>query len=135
MLHHIKSELSTKETVHVYGIGCSAVIILYMSLPTAQTCVTLVLEKPDLDLKNQIRLLNRVYTVFYSICLFWKHFFLVESVGLNNRSRIVRKPAFCLCENKDANQLRGNCEADLRLCFRYTDSTIPLLFKSEISSL
>ena len=50
-------------------------------------------------------------------------------------SRVVRKPAFCICENKDADQLRGNREADQRLCFRYTDSTIPLLLKSEISSL
>ena len=47
----------------------------------------------------------------------------------------MRKPAFCICENKDADQLRGNREADQRLCFRYTDSTIPLLPKSEISSL
>ena len=39
----------------------------------------------------------------------------------------MRKPAFCICENKDANQLRGNREADQRLCFRYLDSTIPLL--------
>ena len=31
--------------------------------------------------------------------------------------------------NKDADQLRGQ-----RLCFRYTESTIPLLPKSEISS-
>ena len=46
----------------------------------------------------------------------------------------MRKPAFCICENKDADQLRGNCEADQRLCFRYTDSTIPLLPKSKISS-
>ena len=37
----------------------------------------------------------------------------------------MRKLAFCLCENKDADQLRGNREADQRLCFRYTDSTIP----------
>ena len=48
-------------------------------------------------------------------------------------SLVMRKPAFCLCENKDADQLRGNREADQRLCFRYTDSTIPLLSKSEIS--
>ena len=47
----------------------------------------------------------------------------------------MRKPAFCICENKDADQLRGNCEADQRLCFRYKDSTIPLLHKSEISRL
>ena len=50
-------------------------------------------------------------------------------------SRVVRKPAFCICENKDADQLRGNREADQRLCVRYTDSTIPLLPESEISSL
>ena len=36
--------------------------------------------------------------------------------------------------NKDADQLRCNREADQRLCFRYTESTIPLLPKSEISS-
>ena len=47
----------------------------------------------------------------------------------------MRKPAFCICENKDADQLRGNREADQRLCFRYIESTIPLLPKSEISSL
>ena len=50
-------------------------------------------------------------------------------------SRVMRKPDFCICENKDADQLRGNREADQRLCFRYTDSTIPLLSESEISSL
>ena len=33
----------------------------------------------------------------------------------------MRKPAFCICENKDA-------DADRRLCFRYTD-------KSEIPNL
>ena len=48
----------------------------------------------------------------------------------------MRKPFFfCICENKDTDQLRGNREADQRLCFRYTDSTITLLPKSEISSL
>ena len=55
-------------------------------------------------------------------------------VLLNNLCLVMRKPAFCICENKDADQLRGNREADQRLCFRYTDSTIPLLPKSEISS-
>ena len=45
------------------------------------------------------------------------------------------KPTICIGENKGADQLRGNREADQRLCFRYTDSTISLLSKSEISSL
>ena len=45
------------------------------------------------------------------------------------------KPTICICENKDADQLRGNREADQRHCLRYTDITLlPLLFKSEISS-
>ena len=50
-------------------------------------------------------------------------------------SLVVRKPVFCICENKDADQLSGNREADQRVCFRYTDSTIPLLSKSEIFKL
>ena len=44
------------------------------------------------------------------------------------------KPTICISENKDTDQLRGNREADQRLCFRYSESTIPLLLKSEISS-
>ena len=32
-------------------------------------------------------------------------------------SRLVRKPKFCIGKNKDADQLRGNHEADQRLCF------------------
>ena len=34
-------------------------------------------------------------------------------------SLVMRKPAFCICKNKEADQLRGNREADQRLCFRY----------------
>ena len=49
-------------------------------------------------------------------------------------SRLKRKPTICICENKDADQLRYR-EADQRLCFRYNDRTIPLLSKSKVSSL
>ena len=52
-------------------------------------------------------------------------FFCLEQVS--HLSLAMRKPDFCICENKDADQLRGNREADQRLCFRYTDSTIPPL--------
>ena len=47
----------------------------------------------------------------------------------------MRKPVICLCENKAADQLRGNGEADQRHCFRYIDDTIPLLSKSDSSGL
>ena len=47
----------------------------------------------------------------------------------------MRKLTICICENKDADQFRGNREADQRLCFRYLGSTMPLLPKYKISSL
>ena len=47
----------------------------------------------------------------------------------------MRNPAFCIYEDKSADQLWGNHAADQHACFRYVDSTIPLLPKSEISSL
>ena len=43
--------------------------------------------------------------------------------------RIMGKPVFCICENKGADQLRGNRASDQRLCFRYIDITIPQLSK------
>ena len=36
------------------------------------------------------------------------------------------------CENNGADQIRGNREADKRLCVRYLDSTIPLLRSNAI---
>ena len=50
-------------------------------------------------------------------------------------SLCMRKTTICIGENKAADQLRGNREADQRLCFRFTDSIIPLLLKFKISSL
>ena len=44
------------------------------------------------------------------------------------------KSTICIGEKKGADQLRGNREADQRLCFRYSDSTIPPLLNSKISS-
>ena len=48
-------------------------------------------------------------------------------------SLCVRKPTICMGENKDADQLRGNREADQRLCFRYADSTFPPLLIPKFS--
>ena len=42
----------------------------------------------------------------------------------DHMSPVTRKPAFCICENKDAEELRGNREANQCLCcFRYIAST------------
>ena len=56
-------------------------------------------------------------------------------VHVPEMSQCIRKTTKCFGENTGADQLRGNREADQRLCFRYTDSTIPLLLKYKVSSL
>ena len=57
-----------------------------------------------------------------------------DALKSKQMSRHMGKPTICIGENKDADQLRGNREADQRLCFRYSDSTIPLLLISKSSS-
>ena len=52
----------------------------------------------------------------------------------HHMSRLMAKPTICIGENKGADQLRGDREADQRLCFRDSDSTIPPLLNSKISS-
>ena len=79
------------------------------------------------------------YQIFFVLIMWHKLCYICETREtsicrtLNEPRR--EKPAFCICENKAADQLRGNREADQRLCFHYIGSTIPLLPKYEISSL
>ena len=57
-----------------------------------------------------------------------------ESSKVNIKlSCVMRILMFCVCKKTEADQLRGNGEADHRLCFHYKDSTMPLLSKSEIA--
>ena len=54
----------------------------------------------------------------------------------NEISCIMRKPGFCICKNKGADQQQhGSHAADQRLCLGYKESTIPLLPEFKISSL
>ena len=46
----------------------------------------------------------------------------------------MRKSDFCLCENKGADQLRSDCEAESTFVFATQIEKIPLLPKFEISS-
>ena len=69
---------------------------------------------------------NKTYAILFARSMGYDYVYL---------SRLMRKPAFCICDNNGADQLPGYCVADQRLCFRYLDSTIPLLPKSKISSM
>ena len=44
----------------------------------------------------------------------------------------MRKPAFCICANKGADQM---LTADKHICFHYIDNTIHLIPKTEILRL
>ena len=55
---------------------------------------------------------------------------MIDSLGEKyggHLSRLMTKQDFCLCGNKGADQLCCNCTAHWRLCFHYTDSTVPPL--------
>ena len=73
----------------------------------------------------------------YQRSAFEFHFYMVKMgfTGQNYLSGRMGKSTICIGENRGADQLRSNCEADQRLCFRYRDSIIYLLSKSKISSL
>ena len=75
---------------------------------------------------------KQIYSGLLDTCYgSFKRWFLIYSY----LSLVMRKPDFCICENKAADQLCGKRTTDQRLRFRYMDSAIPLLPKSEISSL
>ena len=65
------------------------------------------------------------------IILFFLTFKELIDDDYNGMSQVMRKPAFCIYQNKAADQLCGKCPADQRLCFHY----IYLLPQSETLSL
>ena len=63
----------------------------------------------------------------YHYFFFLFFFLLLLFHNFDIMNRLMSKPTICICENKDADQLHGNREADQRLCFCYTDSTLHML--------
>ena len=83
----------------------------------------------QIPIKSYIPMGESKYPNYHNVSL------LNIAQGMDDVSHIMRKHAFHICENKGADQLLGNHAADQRFCFRFIDSTIPLLPKSEISCL
>ena len=52
----------------------------------------------------------------------------VDQLANLHLSLVMRKPAFCICENKDADQLRGNREADLISAFVFATRIVQSLY-------
>ena len=47
----------------------------------------------------------------------------------------MRKPTICICESKGPDQLHSNFEADQRLCFRFSDSTLVEVLMLELDGI
>ena len=82
---------------------------------------------------------NNVKCVYIFAAIYFQDFFFLVNIAKINWLTVFeprhKKTNILNMRNKDAAQLPIYREADQRLCFRYTDSTIPLLSKSEISNL
>ena len=91
--------------------------------------------RPDLKPRRPVFSQRGSYNTWRSTQRIRQQYHACTIVSYSHMSRVMRKPTFCICENKDADQLRGNLEADQHLCFRYIDSTITLLSKSETKPL
>ena len=68
-----------------------------------------------------------LFCTFLSASVCCRVILLIISISLSisqlQMNLCARKQTICIGENKGADRLRSNCEADQRLCFRYTDST------------
>ena len=108
-------------------VACSTLLFIYCLIWFEWTSRVLVICHMDHDCScwpnHDKAASSAVYSWFVLSCS--------DNLRLSHR---MRKPTICIGENKAADQLRSNREADQRLCFRYTGSTIPLLHKSEFSS-
>ena len=70
-------------------------------------------------------------TVQLGLCQTW-----LEPKLFLHLSHHMGKPTICIGENKGTDQLCSNCEADQRLCFRYTVQSIFFLNpKCQVSGL
>ena len=88
---------------------------------------------PVESIKSFLSSFNTLFQVFFSLPGLFCEKTIKSDRQCQNMSLAMRKPDFCVCKNKGADQLRSNCTADQCLVFRYMDSTISLLLKSNSS--
>ena len=68
--------------------------------------------------------MNLLYKAIFSESSVTKCQYIVQS-----ELSVMKKPTFCICKIKGADQLHSNGTADQHLCFRYIHCTIPQNFK------
>ena len=75
---------------------------------------------------------DKIFHYFANTRRVFDHILLLVSCLSLQTGLVVRKLAFCICKNKDADQLRGKREADQRLCFRYIPGVPEYMIHFEI---
>ena len=106
--------------------------LMFISL-VKQTC--LLVFPPGLTYISMCNIQEIQYTEAEYIALRYTNDKCANQTALVQWAALWENRLFTYAKKKDADQFCGNREADQRLCFRYLDSTIPLLSKSKISSL
>ena len=141
----IQVRLSNNEVINNFQVPVP-VIISEKNKEVSLACMSPVMRKPAFWIcenkgADQLRGYRTDHLHIYcaaGLCLCFRIYNIKQDCWWRSSYdmiRVMRKPTFCICENKDADQLRNNREADQCLCFPYIDSAIPLLSKCEISSL
>ena len=113
---------------------------LHTNMLVVQTCWVHCLDVCD---KHSCLCDGLQWEFLSKMCVINKNAFQMSNFIYNQRAIVqnllncymshpMGKPTICIGETKGADQLRVYRKADQRLCFRYSDSTIPLLLKSEI---
>ena len=157
MLNESSAESSCMSFLHYFHAGISNHLSekpKIWSLNTGLTVYCLSYERTTVFETSEAQVFLSTFAFIHSIALMKKkinkkaqNFVVTKSVLFFDLPRMINLGQFALFEpghettgflhmrKQDADQLRSNREADQRLCFRYIDSTFPLLSKSEISSL
>ena len=121
--------------VFVFAYTKAGFLMMQQSRPPMQLCIRNNIFNCKLSPMDSLQSKMLILSSFLSPIVNCEWRCPLSTTWCGYLSLIVIKPAFCICENKDADQLRRYCAADQRLCFHHIDSAIPLLSKSKILSL
>ena len=107
-----------KPHFYIEKLGFAGVYLFFLFLLQSIDC-EYSLEPPR---RAKIRKISKIF-IFYNfkkLCIMHGRVFFGNASQCFCSlfmSRVMIKPTFCICENKGADQLRSNSEADQRLCF------------------
>ena len=129
-----RAVLARTFAIRIHSLYVHCTLLLYPRIMSGKRSICFFGSQKTFETRKRPVVVTCILEYIQFCNLLLKYWLNFKQLHEQQMSRHVGKPTICIGENKGADQLRSNCEADQRLCFRYSDSTIPLLLKSEISS-